>query len=386
MIAIVWKVDGLQKTALLDGVAEPFAWLSGVSVWPSLVLRFVGLIVTILLGLALMFWLRLRANQIGETFGFSPPRRERLERSRWSALRVGPHLDLAAFDKQGRRVSRPAGAAVEVGTLWQNYLRSTSRREMALWILCSVLLALALGAMPFVFFGPPSFSHRGLLVRGLHRRLLLVNVPLLWFVIFWVGYEIRACARLVAALGDVRAVWPDAQLERAETETGVPRSLLGDYLDFRLIVCATQRIQWLIYLPFVSILFTVLARSDFFDTMDFPLSLVFVTGLALAYALHSALHLRRGAESARDRTLDRYGRQLLIRVSAKDDTTSTDRVASGPARAAASGEQIKIVMERIRSTREGAFASFAQQPALRALLLPFGGYGGAQLVQYLFKL
>ena len=43
-------------------------------------------------------------------------------------------------------------------------------------------------------------------------------------------------------------------------------------------------------------------------------------------------------------------------------------------------------MERIRSTREGAFAPFTQQPALHALLLPFGGYGGVQLVEYLINL
>ena len=35
----------------------------------------------------------------------------------------------------------------------------------------------------------------------------------------------------------------------------MPRAHLDDYLDFQLIVLATQRIHWLIYLPFVSILF-----------------------------------------------------------------------------------------------------------------------------------
>jgi hypothetical protein len=34
----------------------------------------------------------------------------------------------------------------------------------------------------------------------------------------------------------------------------------------------------------------------------------------------------------------------------------------------------------------GAFAPFTQQPALQALLLPFGGYGSVQLVEYLMNL
>ena len=43
-------------------------------------------------------------------------------------------------------------------------------------------------------------------------------------------------------------------------------------------------------------------------------------------------------------------------------------------------------MERIRNSHDGAFVPFAQQPALRALLLPFGGYGSMQIIEYLFKL
>jgi hypothetical protein len=177
-------------------------------------------------------------------------------------------------------------------------------------------------------------------------------------------------------------------LDREEAATGVPRAHLDDYLDFRLIVLATERIHWLIYLPFVSILFMVLSRSDLFDTMDFPLGLVFVTGLALAYALHSAVVLRKSAESARTKTLERYETRLLTQARANDSTplAAANGTAAGPARPQASVEQIKILMERIRNTREGAFAPIAQQPALQALLLPFGGYGSAQLIEYLINL
>jgi hypothetical protein len=43
------------------------------------------------------------------------------------------------------------------------------------------------------------------------------------------------------------------------------------------------------------------------------------------------------------------------------------------------------LMERIRNTQEGAFAPISQQPALQALLLPFGGLGGVQLIEYLMS-
>jgi len=145
-------------------------------------------------------------------------------------------------------------------------------------------------------------------------------------------------------------------------------------------VLATRRIYRLIYLPFVLLLFLVLARSTIFDAMDFPMALILVTGLALAYALYTAILLRRSAEAARAKALDHYNARLLAQARLKDGSLPAAETSTP-----ISAEQIKLLMERIRNTREGAFASFTQQPALQALLLPFGGYGGVQLVEYLIN-
>ena len=181
-------------------------------------------------------------------------------------------------------------------------------------------------------------------------------------------------------------MWPKSLLDREEAKTGVPRAHLDDYLDFQLITSATRRIHRLIYLPFVLLLFLVLARSSLFDAMDFPLALLFVTGLALAYALYTAVLLRRSAEAARVKALVHYDARLLAQARPKDSPTSATADAAAAKPTPISAEQIKLLMERIRNTREGAFAPFTQQPALQALLLPFGGYGGVQLVEYLINL
>ena len=71
-------------------------------------------------------------------------------------------------------------------------------------------------------------------------------------------------------------------------------------------------------------------------------------------------------------------------------TTGTTNPANGSktelGRPAITVEQIQVLMERIRNTQEGAFAPLSQQPALQALLLPFGGLGGVQLIEYLMSL
>ncbi len=131
---------------------------------------------------------------------------------------------------------------------------------------------------------------------------------------------------------------------------------------------ATQRIHWLIYLPFIAILFMVISRSNLFDAMDFPPALLFVIGLALAYALHSARLLYKVAKAMRTKALENY-----------------ENLRSSQTWPPINAEEINLLMERIRNTHEGTFAPFAQQPALQALLLPFGGYCSIQIIEYLFK-
>ena len=383
IVVIVWT---LMDNSLVQGIGEPFVWFEGVSVWPSLVVRFVGLVTMLSLWYAFLKMIQ-QKEKPDKDFKIALPKIRKLNRSKMSAWLNGPHLKLALFDEAG---NAEASSVVtkestekkifDITTLWQNYLLATSWREMAGWIFSSMLLVGGLGVAAYFVFGKASFPHRGQLVVTLHTILVLFNGPLLWLVIFWVGYETRACSRFIETLIGARSLWPPVLLDHEEASTGVPSAHLDDYLDFKLIVHATQRIHWLIYLPFVGILFLVLSRSNFFDTMDFPLALVFVTGLALTYALYSAVLLRKSAEAARARALKNYETRLLTQTRATD--SQPPFMMASPV----SAEQIKILMERIRGTREGAFAPFAQQPALQALLLPFGGYGSVQIIEYLFKL
>src|SRR5262249_16069072 len=277
-----------------------------------------GLVTTIVLVIAFRISMREQAQRTSERFDLPLPRTWKLARNWWSKLWTGPHLDLASFGPAGKPSRKHAGAPVEIASLWQNYLRATGWREMWAWIATAMFIALLLSGLPYILFGRPSFPHRGQFVETLHHYLGLPNAELLWGVIFWVGYETRVCARFIEILRNGRSVWAASLLDREEAKTRVPRAHLDEYLDFQLIVSATRRIYRLIYLPFVLILFTVLARSNLFDAMDFPLALIFVTGLALAYAVYTAVLLRRSAEAARVKVLKYYDAQLLAQARFKD--------------------------------------------------------------------
>jgi hypothetical protein len=269
--------------------------------------------------------------------------------------------------------------------------------------------------MWFVLLSPPAFPHRGELVHELNFYLVRLNVLILWVVIFWATYEARVCARLVEAMNKTSRLrlWPSSAASCKEAEFAPVRiEDLSSYLDFRLIARATRRIQWLIYLPFVSILFMVLARSDLFDAMDFPLPLIAVIVLALSYAIYSEVLLRRCALSARSKALKEYDEKLFALEGGRNDSIAAigarttnhrsriieqpeeqpeeqpvipNREGADPIPPPITAEQIAMLMNRIRETREGAFAPFSQQPALQALLLPFGGYGSVQLMEFFIK-
>jgi hypothetical protein len=152
----------------------------------------------------------------------------------------------------------------------------------------------------------------------LYLLLGLLNALMLWAVIFWTSYEARACARLIDTLGKTQGnVWSEPPIGTVDAKLGVRTSDLAPYLDFRLITALTQRIQLLIYLPFISILFIIVGRSDLFDAMDFPPALIAVVVLSLAYAIYTEAMLRSAALSARGRILREYEEKLFITEGSK---------------------------------------------------------------------
>jgi hypothetical protein len=355
---ILVKVHSAMQDSIAQGAGEPFVWLEGISTWPNLTIRFVGLLTVLGLWCLFVKKMQYQKNQISEYFELPLTTVQVPNRSPWSAIWTGPHVDLASLEKDG-----------EVTTLWHNYLRATSVREMKWWIGASMMITLVSVFIMVFLWGMPSFPHRGTLVLTLHYFLSVLHTIVFWLIIFWVGYETRACVQFVNTLSGVRNEWPEQLLFRKAKETGIPCTHLDDYLDFQLIVRATQRIQSLIYLPFVSIFALVLARSNFFAAMDIPLPFVLIVGFALTYLLYSARLLRKSAEKMHTTMLKNY-----------EDLQST------PSWPPVNTEQIDRLMSRIRNTHTGVFAPFAQQPALQALLLPFGGYGGVQIIEYLIKL
>jgi hypothetical protein len=92
---------------------------------------------------------------------------------------------------------------------------------------------------------------------------------------------------------------------------------------------------------------------------------LYVTWLAVLASL-----LKRAAEATRRRALESM--QADLRWLAGNGKPGADLV-----------EPMKRLISAVENNSSGAFASFFDQPLLKALLVPLGGAGGTQLFDYL---
>jgi hypothetical protein len=147
-------------------------------------------------------------------------------------------------------------------------------------------------------------------------------------------------------------------------------SLLDDWIDARLIAEHTAAIGPLIVFPFILLGLVVVARSPLFDNWAIGGDqLAAVIGYVL-WAVAMAAMLNIGAEMTRRKALTGMEADLLWLKGAGPDYAKL-------------AERFPDLIAQVRNLRQGAFAPFFEQPLVQAILVPLGGAGGVQLVEYL---
>jgi hypothetical protein len=191
------------------------------------------------------------------------------------------------------------------------------------------------------------------------------------------GPDLRdAAARPIVPQIVERQAFPEADAKPATDGAGVQtdgssrNSLLDDWIDVRLLAEHTAAIGPLIVFPFILVALMVVARSQLFDNWQIGGSVLFVLVLYVLWAVAIAFLLNLGAEVARRRAIDSMEADLLWLQGA------------GPG-ASKLAERFPTLIEQVRNMRKGAFAPFFEQPLVQAILVPLGGAGGIQLIEFL---
>jgi hypothetical protein len=374
IVAILAVGVPLQSAVLLerDGGGEPFAWFEGVSLWPTEVLRGIAVATALILIVAVARRLKRLSRTLGgeffEAIATEPAATGRRRRSFGSLFGLSMHDDDDTAD-------------IETETLWRRYGYLTAPRQRFWRLLLLVVLfdGIALVILHGVFVSP-FVPYRGNLSLMVDRGVLTCAVAAVSVLLFSVTDAIWLCLRFTRELGrPVATKWPEEILARELKLYRLPPEVLAAWLDVRFVAQWTRELLGIVYYPAVVICLMILARSSVFDRWEpLPLGLTIVVVVGLGFLATCAISLRRMAERVRANT-----RETLLQCLLRSQAPAPRPLVPAPADEAGATDQLKSLLAEVEKLSDGAFAPLAQQPFLKAALLPLSGAGGLAAIEFL---
>lgn len=414
VLSVVGAWCFLQVQADHADMREPFALLSGVSGWPSQLLR--------TLAVLLFGWFvdytwngsRQATDDIGtDYFGVKAEQEQSPVASGAGIIHrtVTALQDMSLWfwqPKVERRGMTPDEArrhglvddgGIDGARLWRSYLclllNGRRFRRTVFWL---VLVGIFVWAEMKVFGGDlPEVPARGLDDRALFLITIFVSVFGTITLMVMVSDATILTWRFIQVLKNLRTVYPEATVERFAAELGpdmvtdeakvslwvaarvhergavgrtARNSLLDDWIDARLLADHTAAIAPLIFFPFTLLGLLIIARSPMFDNWAVAGPVLVVLTTYLLWTIAMATMLNFAAETARRKALESMRKDLLWLQGAG----ATYKLLA---------EHFPSLIKQVEDLRKGAFAPFFEQPLVRAVLVPLGGVGGIQLLDML---
>jgi hypothetical protein len=350
---------------------EPFFVFEGISVWPTEIFRFVGILLSVLFLYLSYSGRKKNVEDIDKEFHFRGGANGSLQgnnpinkpkNGRGAAvltwIKTVAHLDREpAKDKQ----------EVPLKVLWEEYTRRDSEPSHVRRVII-IAISYLLFCVLIVTFDIPVSPLRGTITPVIDKILVVFSVISFVGLLSYVFDVTRRCRKFIVAVSN------ECSKKSPDQSDEAIREQIHDQLTFvRLIAMRTDAVGKLIFYPFIVWLVMFISRFDYFDNWRTPPGLAVVISLGALYAWTSAFLLRQSAESARTCVTDRL--KDLLFLTLKDKKPNSDRM-----------KQIESVLGEVRSIKEGAFAPFTQHPLVQSLLVPFGGVGGIYLVEFLTKM
>jgi len=335
---------------------EPLAFLSGISIWPTEILRLI--VVMLVLHFMLKAGIDLRANErkLTKLFCFNPLP---LTRFRWADLGIG----LEHWYTSRSKTPRPK-AKFSAEEAWHSYLRR--HKFWPRFVRIAILIALY-SAFSFCLLSlfprslPPARGEMAFQFDAVVLFLSGISVMMLsFYVVDAIGLNsnfIRMFAREVTR-------WGGKVVESTHRTPPLTEEELSAYHEIFFVAERTQTVARLIWYPLVALSVLFIARSSFFDNWTWPVSLMVIFALNAAWPIGSAVLLRRAAEQLRDAALSDL---QLWRIRGRTDPEKR--------------EMFDELIAEIRGLKKGAFAPLTEQPFLRAIIVPSGGLGLIALAQ-----
>ncbi len=376
LILVVLGMTGYEIS--LGDQGEPFSWSEGVSMWPTELIRlFAGILGCLFIGNTARAMVHSKQQLLKRFFC-----RDKLLETPTDAGRPGKSgEDDGLREKDGRRW-------IDVLALWNWYCHKTSAPSRNRRVLKNALIFAAFGLSVLYVVGFPNVPYRGPASLLANTLALFFCVSVFLILVMMVIDATWCSVDLITRLTKYTSVWPKETLRRFDLEQDLSSSEavelakmrdelskhdkyhLNEWIDIQFIAAHTKEVGKLVYYPVIILILMIFARSKIFDNWNMSLGLALIFLSSAGLTLICALYLRRTAERARQ-AVSRQISSMLIGLSSR------------PEEAARTLEkQACIALKQIQETNEGAFLPLVQEPAVQALILPFGGWGGITLLEY----
>jgi hypothetical protein len=340
------------------GPEEPLAFFSGISIWPTEMVRLIAFLLAIFFMFKASFDLRANAKKIEGEFSFAslPP-----TPFRWHHLGIG--------SEDWRMNESPRTSPFSAEEAWHAYLCRS--KFWPRFIRVGILFALyfVFAAAIFSLFPEPLPPARGEASFRFDKiAFILAGVGLL-LLSFYVVDAIQLNSNFIRMFGREVTKWRREVVDRSHRHPPLTEKELSAYHEIFFVAQRTQVVAPLIWYPLLVLTLLIVARSSFFDNWTWPASLLLISAITGAWALGSAILLRRAAEQLRETALNDLRRfRLLGRESEEKRETFDELIAE------------------IRDLKTGAFAPLTEQPFIRAVLFPGAGLGLLAVGQRLLEI
>lgn len=337
---------------------EPFYWLEGVSLWPTEILR--GFATLLALIFLIKAWRDLKSNLEGmtERYGFASQTQE-VSTEWWRRYLTTAQWVLSP---RGRRSEE------QVDSLWSLYREAGS----GLYRLPRVLLLVAVYGASLVFLwkvmGAEDFSGpcRGTFSCRLDLLFNLASYMCVAVLNLFVFDAVLLCRRWIGSLAQATEGWTQALTKRLKLQSAENVDKARELMKIELIARRTEVVTRLVRYPFIVLLIMMVARNDYFDNWDFPLTMILGWSVNVSLAIAAALLLYRAAEQARSKGLARL-HQLFLQGLERGTTGELDV------------KMTRQIIDDIEAVNKGAFVPLWQQPVVESSF-----YGLLALLQYLY--
>ena len=352
---------------------EPFAFFEGISVWPSTLLRFVLIVLSVV-----FFWVGITklqnnhkaiAARHSRITSISP---QDLQWHGWPSCDVlaeGSRLaklfrGLFACGWPGK-TGTAQGKASGKKALYQqyHYLGWWPWRLLRTGVMTAAYLGF--GMLLLSFTEGPNMPCRGEVARMFAKPILFVAVLGTLALIFFALDANQLCRQFLKRFLEL-------DNSRTDESNGLSDEDFSDALQaVRVVADRTSVVGRSIMYPFVAILLLALSRLQLTDKWSFPWSLALLMLLNVGLAVIGAIVLRMMARAARHKMLLRLKDGLIEAIALP---------RSQPSQQTKAWEK---TIDEIQLEKRGAFSPWAEDPLFRAIAIPFGGIGGVALIQNL---